>query len=79
MVMHLHENRYIKRAGVAGIALRATGINMFELKPLEPACFGKADDDYITALSGPTYLQVCKGTESSVFECSFEGKAMRIS
>ncbi len=28
-IMHLHENRYIKRAGVAGIALRARGANMY--------------------------------------------------
>ncbi|PAV96144.1 hypothetical protein CJD50_14110 [Hafnia paralvei] len=27
MVMHLHKNRPIKRAGVAGIALRAEGVN----------------------------------------------------
>lgn len=27
--MHLHEKRCIKRAGVAGIALRARGANMF--------------------------------------------------
>nr|DAL48978.1 MAG TPA_asm: hypothetical protein [Caudoviricetes sp.] len=27
-VMHLHENRYIKRAGVAGIRARATSINL---------------------------------------------------
>ncbi|EFJ2771262.1 TPA: hypothetical protein ACUSXA_000146 [Escherichia coli] len=26
-VMHLHENRYKKRAGVAGIRARATGLN----------------------------------------------------
>ena len=27
--MHLHEKRCIKRAGVAGIALRAEGANMY--------------------------------------------------
>lgn len=28
--MHMHEKRCIKRAGVAGIALRAEGANMYE-------------------------------------------------
>jgi len=28
-LMHLHENRYMKRTGVAGVALRATDENNF--------------------------------------------------
>ncbi|HBE7081958.1 TPA: hypothetical protein KMV42_000446 [Escherichia coli] len=32
-VMHLHENRYKKRAGVAGIRARAGGINGIENVP----------------------------------------------
>lgn len=32
-VMHLHENHYTKRAGVAGIRARAGGINGIENVP----------------------------------------------
>ncbi|KAB7492492.1 hypothetical protein CDA56_22980 [Klebsiella michiganensis] len=33
-VMHLHENHYTKRAGVAGIRARATGVRLDLLKYL---------------------------------------------